>query len=135
MFHVKHYFYIVFSVIAKLYLNAVTFGDTFFNLVIIQMPYLNAVGAFGANRNHNLTGFAGNIGNVADELYLPHIFPRAVELAGIKALYGLGKNIFTHFKLSETELENAKIGIVHYYTACHNGQKQNKSAKALENQG
>ena len=120
MFHVKHYFYIVFSVISKLYLNAVTFGYTFFNLVIIQVPYFNTVGAFGANRYHNLTGFAGDIGNVADKLYLPHIFPRAVELTGVEALYGLGKNIFTHFKLSESELKNAEIGVIHYYTAGHN---------------
>ena len=120
MFHVKHYFYIVFSVIAKLYLYAVTFGNTFFNLFIIQVPYLNAVRAFGANRNHNLAGFAGDIGNVADKLYLPHIFPRAVELAGVEALYGLCKNIFAHFKLSEAKLKNAKIGIVHYYTAGYN---------------
>ena len=35
MFHVKHYFYIVFSESAKLYLNAVTFGYTFFDLLVI----------------------------------------------------------------------------------------------------
>ena len=120
MFHVKHYFYIVFSVNAKLYLNAVAFGNTFFDLFIIEVSHLNAVRAFGADRNHHLAGFAGNIGKVADKLNLPHIFPRTVQLAGIKALYGLGKNIFTHFKLSETKFENTKIGIIENHTADNN---------------
>ena len=120
MFHVKHYFYIVFSVMAKLYLHAVAFGNTFFDFFIIEVAHLDTVGTFGADRNHNLAGFEGNIGNVADKLYLPHIFPRTVQLAGVKALYGLCENIFTHFKLSETEFKNAKIGVIHYYTASHN---------------
>ena len=111
MFHVKHYFYIVFSVNAKLYLYPVAFGDTFFDLFIIKVANLNAVRAFGADGNHHLAGFAGNIGNVANKLNLPHIFPRTVQLAGVKALYGLGKNIFTHFKLSETEFKNAEISL------------------------
>lgn len=117
MFHVKHCFNIVFSVIAKLYLYPITFSNTFFNLVIIQVSHLNAVRTFGADGHYRLTGFARNIGNIANKLYLTHIFSRAVKLTGIKSLYGLGKNIFPQFKFSETELENAKIRIIHYYTA------------------
>ena len=120
MFHVKRCFYIVFSVIAKLYLYAVTFGNTFFDLVIIQVPYLNTVRTFGANRNYNLTGFMRNIGNISDKLYLPHIFPRAVQLAGVKAFYRLCKNIITHFKLAEAELKNTKVCAIHYYTTGYN---------------
>ena len=120
MFHVKHYFILVFSESAKLYLNAVTFGYAFFDLLVIKVPYLNTVRAFGAYAHNHLTGFTRNVGNVADKLYLSDVLPRTVKLAGVKALYGLGENIFTHFKLSETKFKNTKIGVIENYTAGNN---------------
>ena len=81
------------------------------------MSYLYAVCAFGAYAYDNLAGFSWNIGNVADKLYLPHVLPRAVQLAGVKALYCLCKNVFAHFELAKAEFKNAEIGVIHYHTA------------------
>ena len=120
MFHVKHYFILVFSESARLYLNAVTFGYTFFDLLIIKVPYLNTVRAFGAYAHNHLTGFTRNVGNVADKLYLSDILPRTVKLAGVKALYRLCVYIFTHFELSETKFKDTKIGVIQNYTAGDN---------------
>ena len=120
MFHVKHYFYIVFSESAKLYLNAVTFGYTFFDLLVIKVPYLNTVRAFGAYAHNHLTGFTRNVGNVADKLYLSDVLPRTVKLAGVKALYRLCVYVFTHFELSETKFKNTKIGVIENHTADNN---------------
>ena len=120
MFHVKHYFILVFSESAKLYLNAVTFGYTFFDLLVIKVPYLNTVRAFGAYAYNNFTGFTRNVGNVADKLYLSDVLSRTVKLAGVKALYRLCVHVFTHFKLSETKLKYAKIGVIENYTAGNN---------------
>ena len=112
MFHVKHYFYLVFSESAKLYLNAVTFGNAFFNLLVIKVAHLDTVRAFGAYAYNHLAGFARNIGNVADKLNLPDVLPRTVKLAGVKALYRLCVYVFTHFELSETKFKDTKIGVI-----------------------
>lgn len=120
MFHVKHYFILVFSESAKLYLNAVTFGYTFFDLLVIKVPYLNTVRAFGAYAHNHLTGFTRNVGNVADKLYLSDVLPRTVKLAGVKALYRLCVHVFTHFKLSKTKFKNTKIGVIENHTAGNN---------------
>ena len=90
-----------------LYLYAVAVRNTFFNLNVIEHTHLYGIGAFRTHAYNHLAGIKPNIGNCAYNLNLPHIFARAVQLAGIKSLYGLRVNIFADFKLTQAELVNA----------------------------
>ena len=90
-----------------LYLNTVAVRNTFFNLAVIEHTHLYGIGAFRAHAYYYLAGVKPNIGNCAYNFNLPHILARAVQLAGIKSLYGLRVNIFADFKLTQTKLINA----------------------------
>ena len=118
MFHVKHSFYIIGCPMDYyLYLNTVAFRNTFFNLAVIEHTHLYGIGAFRPHAYYYLAGVKPNIGNCAYNFNLPHIFARAVQLAGVKALYGLRVDVSYDFQLTQAKLVNAQICVIHYNCA------------------
>ena len=122
MFHVKHLFYIIGCPMDYyLYINTVAVRNTFFNLAVIEHTHLYGIGAFRPHAYYYLAGVKPNIGNCAYNLNLPHIFARTVQLAGVKALYGLRVDVSAYFQLTQAKLVNAQICVIHYNCAGYHG--------------